>query len=218
MLLLDSFFSTIVIPWCRCPRKWSGVRGLRNRMQSHYCGICNLTYCHHHTQISPHGVYGHCGQQSQCVCVNCFQLLTQKQQEVLENTNKLRRSPSRSDGLSKSGSRDDVGSSGKSTGGSSSRDGGRALSRSNRKLDALGGGSKRGLRVGSMLRSLTRRSVGSEDWEEPEDPEADLRSLCAQHNWMKAVRRVQCVCSIQEAGRKGALRRSASSEQIPGAR
>ncbi|CAD7700966.1 unnamed protein product [Ostreobium quekettii] len=191
-----------------CPRKWGGVRNLKNRLHRHYCGICNLTYCGEHTQISPHGNLGHCGMQSQCVCINCFKTLSKEQQESMEKINKLRKVSSRGDRLYKLGSREDVASMGRSGGSSSASGCGRTSPP--KKTEKSASGVWRGFRVGTMLRnwSRSRSGGGEEDWEEPEDPEEELRALRAQRNWGKAIRRVRCVNSFRQAGRDFALQRS----------
>eukprot|EP01025_Chloroclados_australasicus_P045442 TRINITY_DN4974_c0_g1_i3.p1 TRINITY_DN4974_c0_g1~~TRINITY_DN4974_c0_g1_i3.p1 ORF type:complete len:718 (-),score=57.28 TRINITY_DN4974_c0_g1_i3:1340-3493(-) len=56
---------------------------------SHYCGICQNHYCKKHTRVSPHGNGGRCGQDSACICVNCFNEFPPEAQLELDARNKL---------------------------------------------------------------------------------------------------------------------------------
>lgn len=44
-------------------------------MQRHFCCVCQRVFCHHHTAYSPHGPFGSCGMESQCICDGCFATL-----------------------------------------------------------------------------------------------------------------------------------------------
>lgn len=54
-----------------CEKKFD-VKNMRERRQKHYCGRCQQVYCLEHTAYSAHGATGDCGQDSRCVCINCF--------------------------------------------------------------------------------------------------------------------------------------------------
>lgn len=53
--------------------------------------MCQLTYCLHHTRVSPHGPRGGCGLESKCVCYMCFSEMQPQQQAAYERINRLPR-------------------------------------------------------------------------------------------------------------------------------
>lgn len=80
-------------PGCNtCLSRWKNYKEHKTK---HYCGRCQRTYCLQHTEYSPHGNTGTCGQNSNCVCVDCFKLFTLEFQMQLMQRNKLCKANSR---------------------------------------------------------------------------------------------------------------------------
>ena len=51
------------------------LRDMKHAMQRHFCCVCQRVFCHHHTSYSPHGPFGSCGMESQCICDGCYATL-----------------------------------------------------------------------------------------------------------------------------------------------
>ena len=62
-----------------CHRRFGrySLRDMKHTMQRHFCCVCQRVFCHHHTSYSPHGPFGSCGMESQCICDSCYSTLPQ---------------------------------------------------------------------------------------------------------------------------------------------
>ena len=60
-----------------CHRRFGryNLRDMKHAMQRHFCCVCQRVFCHHHTSYSPHGPFGSCGMESQCICDGCYATL-----------------------------------------------------------------------------------------------------------------------------------------------
>eukprot|EP00877_Chromochloris_zofingiensis_P009766 jgi/Chrzof1/5042/Cz15g09180.t1 len=72
----------------RCEQRFD-MRNLRALRTKHYCGRCQQVFCLQHTAYSSHGPGGSCGQESRCVCINCFYEFTPEYRALLMARNTL---------------------------------------------------------------------------------------------------------------------------------
>ncbi|GMH41423.1 hypothetical protein BSKO_09333 [Bryopsis sp. KO-2023] len=183
--------SELIVGQCSfalCRVHWRGFRRWRKRAIRHFCGICQLPYCADHTPIVTHSSLASCGQQSQCVCQNCFEKLSSERQKQLERTTTSNRNLRR---------QSDVGAAAGGEG-EASHVGkwsiGKRLSRQKRS-------------VGSASSS----SIPGPDWS---DSSGRFERNRARSNWSRAGCKVRAVCSLKLAGKEMERRRSASNPPL----
>ena len=68
--------------------RFSKFSDYRNTMNKHYCGVCQGLYCQNHTAFSPH-TFGSCGVNSKCLCIRCYENLSDDVKERLKPKNKI---------------------------------------------------------------------------------------------------------------------------------
>ncbi|CAL5222738.1 g5145 [Coccomyxa viridis] len=193
-----------------CHRRFGrySLRDMRHAMQRHFCCVCQRVFCHHHTAYSPHGPFGSCGMESQCICDGCFATLPRATQERLKKTNKLVKKPSKSSGAGEAG-KEGTPLEGSASKADKSATGLKALLRGlSGKSNASNGGTREAVsHSGSeaQLEGLDSRSGSSTS--------RRGRKRSAAEQWSYARSAVGAIVRFREAGRKRASHDGGEQQQ-----